>query len=145
MRTETGEEARVHDDPAAVGETFRFRFSRPYAVAALPFGVTGRTTSLVVTVGMLRIRFGPWRLETPLTNIARTEVSGPYSFIKTAGPAHLSFSDHGVTFATNGDRGTCIVLYEPVPGLNPLGPPLHPNITVTVDDPARLAAVLRPR
>lgn len=128
-----------------MGETFRFRFSRSYAVAALPFGVTARTTSLVVTVGMLCIRFGPWRLETPLTNVARTEVSGPYSFLKTAGPAHLSFVDHGVTFATNGHRGTCIVLHEPVRGLNPLGPPLHPSITVTVDDPTRLADVLRPR
>lgn len=132
-------------DPAAVGETFQFRFSRPYAIAALPFGVTPSTTSLVVTVGRLRIRFGPWRLETPLTNIAHAEVSGPYSFVKTAGPAHLSFSDRGVTFATNGDRGTCIQLHEPVPALNPLGPPLHPNITVTVEDPERLVKVLRPR
>lgn len=134
----------MHDDPV-MGETFRFRFSRAYAFAALPFGIAKPTTLLVVTVGQLRIRFGPWRLETPLTNIAATEVSGPYSFAKTAGPPHLSFSDHGVTFATNGERGACIVLHEPVAALNPLGPPLHPNITVTVDDPVRLADVLRPR
>jgi len=128
-----------------VTTVFTFRFSRAYALAGLPFGVTPRTTSLVVSSSQLRIRFGPWRLSTPLSNIAHAQVSGPYLFVKTAGPAHLSFSDHGVTFATNGERGTCIVFHEPVRALNPLGPPLHPNITVTVDDPERLARLLDPR
>jgi hypothetical protein len=128
-----------------VTTVFTFRFSRAYALAGLPFGVTPRTTSLVVTSSQLRIRFGPWRLATPLSNIAHAEVSGPYRFVKTAGPAHLSFNDHGVTFATSGGRGTCIVLHEPVRALNPMGPPMHPNITVTVDDPERLARLLDPR
>jgi hypothetical protein len=128
-----------------VTAAFAFLFSRAFALAGLPFGVTPRTTSLVVSSGQLLIRFGPWRLATPLSNIAHAEVSGPYRFVKTAGPAHLSFTDHGVTFATNGRRGTCIVLHEPVRALNPLGPPMHPNITVTVDDPERLARLLDPR
>jgi hypothetical protein len=132
-------------DPEAVAGAFTFRFSRTFALAGLPFGVTPRTASLVVSDGQLRIRFGLWRLATRLSNIAHAEVSGPYRFVKTAGPAHLSFSDHGVTFATNGDRGTCIVLREPVRALNPLGPPMHPNITVTVDEPERLARLLDPR
>jgi len=134
----------VPADPSPRSETFEFRFSRSYAVAALPFGVTPMTTSLVVTSQELLIRFGPWRLRTPRTNITHSEVSGPYSFVKTAGPAHLSFSDHGVTFATNGDRGTCIMFREPVRALNPVGPPMHPNLTVTVSDPERLALLLDP-
>lgn len=125
-------------------EIYAFAFSRGYALAALPFGVTRTTTWLAVTPLELRVRFGPWRLVTPLSNIAGTSVSGPYRFVKTAGPAHLSLSDRGVTFATNGESGTCIVFHEPVRALNPLGPPLHPNLTVTVGDPERLARVLAP-
>jgi hypothetical protein len=124
-------------DPAR--DIYAFRFSRVYALAALPFGVTRATAWLVVTPQELRVRFGPWRLVTPLTNITETDVGGPYRFLKTAGPAHLSLSDRGVTFATNGERGTCIVFHQPVRALNPLGPPLHPNLTVTVKDPQRLA------
>jgi hypothetical protein len=134
----------VPSDLWAASETFAFRFSRSYALAALPFGVAPRTTSLVVTPYRLHVRFGPWHLDTPLTNIARAGVTGPYSFVRTAGPAHLSFGDLGVTFATNGDRGTCVEFHQPVRALNPIGPPSHPNLTVTVTEPERLAELLSP-
>jgi len=122
--------------------TFRFRFDPAYRAVGLPFGVMPATTSLTVGGGELRARFGPWRVRTPLSNVAGTEVSGPYSFAKTAGPAHLSFSDRGVTFATNGQRGLCIRFREPVRVLDPTGRLRHPGLTVTVDDVDGLAATL---
>ena len=122
--------------------TFRFRFDPRYRVAALPFGVLPATTSVTVADGELHARFGPWRVRTPLSNVAGTEVSGPYSFVKTAGPAHLSFTDRGVTFATNGDRGLCIRFHEPVRALDPTGRLRHPGLTVTVDDIEGLATAL---
>src|SRR5439155_13897481 len=112
--------------------------------AALPFGVLPGTTSVTVDDGILQVRFGLWRLRTPMSNITGTEVTGPYSFPKTAGPAHLSFTDRGVTFATNGDRGLCIRFREPVRALDPTGRLRHPGATVTVDDVAGLAAALAP-
>src|SRR5690606_154531 len=57
-------------------------------------------------------------------------------------PAHVSLADHGLTFATNPDKGVCIRFEEPVRGLDPLGLVLHPGLTVTVDDPAGLAELL---
>jgi hypothetical protein len=42
--------------------------------------------------------------------------TGDCSFIRTAGPAHLPLADHGVTFATNGDRGVCVCFHDPVTG-----------------------------
>ena len=60
------------------------------------------------------MRFGLWWLHTPLTNIAGTEVTGPFGLLRTLGPAHLSLADNGITFATNGDRGLCIRLHDPV-------------------------------
>ena len=122
--------------------TYSFRFDPAYRIAALPFGVMPATTSVTVDDDVLQVRFGPWRLRTPRANIAGTEVSGPYSFVKTAGPAHLSFSDKGVTFATNGEQGLCIRFREPVRALDPTGRLRHPGATVTVDDVSGLAAAL---
>lgn len=120
----------------------RFAFARSYRLAALPFGVTPSTTRVVVEDGELRIRFGPWRLETPLSNIASTQVSDGYAFVKTAGPAHLSFSDRGVTFATNPGPGLCLTFHEPVKAIDWVGVIKHPGATVTVEDPAALRADL---
>src|SRR5437763_5981849 len=122
--------------------TFSFRFDAAYRAAALPFGVMPATASVTVDDGKLTVRFGLWRLRTPLANVTGTEVTGPYSFVKTAGPAHLSFSDRGVTFATNGERGLCIRFREPVRALDPTGRLRHPGATVTVDDVSGLAAAL---
>jgi hypothetical protein len=122
--------------------TFAFRFDPAYRAAGLPFGVMPATTSVDVEGGELRAQFGPWRVRTPLSNVAGTEISGPYSFVKTAGPARLSFTDRGVTFATNGVRGLCIRFHEPVTALDPTGRLRHPGLTVTVDDVEGLAAEL---
>ena len=111
---------------------FSFAFDPRYRIAALPFGITGRTAWVEVTDHQLHVRFGPWKVDTPLGNIAGTEVTGPYSFAKTAGPAHLSFADRGMTCATNGRRGLCIRFAEPVKGIDPTGRIRHPGLTVTV-------------
>ena len=93
------------------------------------------TTWATIDDDQLSVHFGPWRLDTPLTNIARATVTGGFAFIKTAGPAHLSFSDRGVTFATNGDRAVCLGFHRPVKAIDPLGLLRHPNATLTLYDP----------
>ena len=98
---------------------FSFAFAPPYLAAGLPFGVTPWTAWVDVDTD-LHVRFGPWSLTTPVSNVVGTEVSGDYAFVKTAGPAHLSFTDRGVTFATNGERGLCVRFREPVRALWPL-------------------------
>ncbi len=123
---------------------FEFRFARLYVAVGLPFGVTPWTTSVEVEGGYLRVRFGLWALRTPVANVAGTEVTGPYSLLKTVGPAHLSLADRGITFATNAERGLCVRLHQPVPGIDPLGRLPHPALTVTVGDVEALAAALSP-
>jgi len=93
----------------------------------------------------LEARFGRWRVRTPVHNVVGTEVTGPYSFLRTAGPPRLGVTDRGLTFATNGDRGVRIGFRTPVPGLDPLGVLRHPELTVTVADIDRLVEVLRAR
>jgi hypothetical protein len=124
-------------------ERFPFRFAPAYRWAALVFGVTPANATVAVTPSELRAAFGPWRVDTPLSNVDRVELTGPYHFVKTAGPARLSFADRGLTFATNGDRGVLITFHEPITGAEPSGRLRSPNLTVTVEDcPLLVASVI---
>ena len=122
------------DGSATGGQTFRFRFDPRYRLAALPFGITEAGAWVRVGSGGFEARFGPWAVRTPVANLAGTEVSGPYGFLRTAGSARLSLSDRGITFATNGDEGLCIRFSEPVRGIDLTGVIRHPGLTVTVAD-----------
>ena len=122
--------------------TFYFDFDPAYRAAAVVFGVTPDRTGVEVTDGRFVARYGFWRLETDVANVASTEVSGPYRLLTTIGPAHLSLSDRGLTFASNRRRGLCVTFKEPVPGLEPTGRLRHPGLTVTVADVDGLARAL---
>ncbi len=122
--------------------TFPFHFAPVHRLFALLFGVTPGQTSVDISDGRLVARYGLWTVSTPLSNVAGTQVTGPYSTLKTIGPARLSLADHGLTFSSNGERGLCISFHEPVRGLEPTGRLRHPGLTVTVADVVGLAAAL---
>jgi hypothetical protein len=112
---------------------FPFRFDPAYRRLARLFGVTPDRAS--VKVGEeLDARYGPWRVRTPLSNVAAAEATGPYSFLRTAGPARVAITDRGLTFASNGDRGVRIAFHSPVTGIERAGRIRHPELTVTVRD-----------
>jgi len=125
-----------------VDARFDFAFSRAYRLPALAVGVTPATSYVRVAGGLLTVRFGPWKLETGLDNVAGHEVTGGFAFVRTAGPPHLSFADRGVSFCTNGDRALCVRFAEPVRALDPTGRLRHPGATLTVADPEGLAGAL---
>jgi hypothetical protein len=113
---------------------FPFRFDPTYRRLARLFGVTPERAWVDLGDDELEARYGPWRLRTPTSNIADAELTGPYSFFKTVGPARLGITDRGLTFASNRDRGVCISFHSPVPGIDPFGRIRHPELTVTVLD-----------
>ncbi len=119
-----------------------FSFDARYRLAARPFGVTPSSAYLELGEEDLVVRFGPWVVETPRSNIKSAGVSGPYQVWKTIGPAHLSAKDRGLTFATNARAGVCIEFHQPVTGMDPAGLLRHPGLTVTVADPEVLVAEL---
>jgi hypothetical protein len=116
----------------------RFRIDPRYRIPALLAGVNENRAWVELDHDGLRARFGPWHVSTPLANVTGAGVSGPYSYVRTAGPAHLSLADRGLTFATNGDLGVCFTFAEPVPGIEPTGRLRHPGLTVTVAEPEAL-------
>lgn len=123
-------------------DEFRFRFHPAFRVAALPFGIRPGNCLVSVLDGELSASFGPWSVRTPVSNVAEVTLSEGYSWIKTIGPAHLSLSDRGLTFASNPDAGACIAFHRPVRGIDPFGSILHPGLTVTVEQPGALAEQL---
>ncbi|NYE38077.1 hypothetical protein F4692_003222 [Nocardioides cavernae] len=127
--------------PDAV-EAFDFAFAPAYALPARAFGVTPATTTVELGPQWLYVRYGPWRLVTPRSNIASTEVTGGFRWHRTAGPPHLSLTDRGVSFTTNGERALCLTFHEPVPAIDPTGAIRHPGATLAVADPERLAEAL---
>jgi hypothetical protein len=119
-----------------------FRFAPSYRPVALLFGITPATAYVEVADGQLRVRYGLWRLVTPLANVRSTQRSGGFSWFKTVGPPHLSFADRGVSFTTNGDDALCVLFREPVKVLDPTGRLRHPGATLSVADPAALERAL---
>lgn len=124
-------------------ERFDFAFAPAYRPVALALGIMPRTAWVEVD-DELRVRFGLWRLRVPLTDVVGTTRTGDFAYLKTVGPPHLSFTDRGVTFATNGDAGLCVRFREPVRVLDPTGRLRHPAATLTVADVDGLAAALAP-
>ena len=121
---------------------FPFRFAAAYRLPALAFGITPLTAWVDVDDDELRVRYGPWSLRTPRANIATAKRTGDFGFLRTAGPPHLSFTDTGISFCTNGDDAACVTFHEPVPAIDPTRTIRHPGATLAVADVPGLLAAL---
>jgi hypothetical protein len=120
---------------------FDFEFSQPLSWPLALLGVTPWTAHVDVSDEDLAVRFGPWSLTTPLSNVEGASITGPYLPFKVLGP-HVSLADAGVTFGTTWRRGVCVRFRRPVAGALPTGLLKHPAATVTVAEPERLVALL---
>ncbi|WP_103349027.1 hypothetical protein [Amycolatopsis sp. CA-128772] len=113
-----------------------------HADFAVPFPLLQRLlgpgSGLDLDAAGLRVRFGPWRVETPLANLAGAEATGPYSALRGLG-VRLSLADRGLTFGTTTRGGVCLRFREPVAGIDPWGRIRHPGLTVTVSEPELVA------
>ncbi|WP_309650346.1 hypothetical protein [Nocardioides sp.] len=112
----------------------RFAFAVAYRAPALLFAITPRTAWVDLDDAHLAVRYGPWSLRTPLTNVTGVERTGGFGWLKTAGPPHLSFSDRGISFTTNGDDAACVSFATPVAGIDPTTIIKHPGATLTLQD-----------
>jgi hypothetical protein len=127
--------------PSGNRQRFEFAFAGPAGVLAAAFTVGGRAF-VDIEDDVLTVRYGPWTLATPVTNVSSASITGPYHLWKVAGPPHISLRDRGITFGTSTDRGVCIRFHHPVHAIEPMGVLRHPGVTVTVDDPEALVAAL---
>jgi hypothetical protein len=124
---------------------FPFAFAAAYRAPAGVFGTVPHNCWVELREHEMVARFGLWGLRTTYANIVAVEITGPYAFWKTAGPARLGVTDRGLTFATNRERGVLITFVRPVRSSGPTFLLRHPELTVTVADVEGLARELRAR
>ena len=119
---------------------FPYRLDYRYAPVWLGAGVLpGRDGVTLTEDGRFRATFGLLRLETPLSNVEGAHITGPYRWWTAVGP-RLSFTDDGLTFGTNRERGVCIHFHSRVRRV--IGFRDHSALTVTVADADGLVAAL---
>jgi hypothetical protein len=128
--------------PAQAAGQFEMAFDPRFRLPLAALGITPATAHVTITPDRLVACFGPWACSTSPANVRAVHLTGPYHWYRAIGP-RLSLADHGLTFGTTTARGACLLLREPVPGIDPLGMIRHPGLTVTVAGPERFAATVR--
>jgi hypothetical protein len=121
---------------------YPFHFDRRYQVGLTALGVLPATAWVDVDEERIFARFGPWSCATTTDNVIDVCESGPYLAVRAIG-ARLSSTDRGLTFGTTTRGGVCLLLREPITGLDPLGKIKHPGVTLTVADTEGFAAHVR--
>lgn len=135
----TGGEAAAVGEPAVV---VHYRLHAEFAVGSRWLRrILGARAGLELDAAGLRVRFGPWLVETPLGNLAGAEATGPYRAFRVFG-VRLSLADRGLTFGTTTQGGVCLRFREPVRGIDPWGLLRHPGLTVTVSEPELVAEAI---
>jgi hypothetical protein len=88
----------------------------------------------------LLIRFGRFRFRTPVSNVARYQIEGPFSWIKAIG-VRMSIRGHDVSFCGSAHGAVRMDLTSPVKW----GPIRVPAVWAGADDLEGLAAELARR
>lgn len=118
---------------------FPYRFDNRWKALFLALGVDDSDAVQLTEDGRLLASFGRVRVETPIANIDHTEISGPHRWFTAVG-LRLSFTDDGLTFGTNHEKGLCIAFVERIPKV--IGFRDHSALWVSVADPEGLAAAI---
>lgn len=122
-----------------MAEHFRYRFDRRWTVLYATLRVKSSHGVDITDDGRLIATFGSAKVDTPITNIDHTEISGPHRWWTAVG-LRLSFADDGLTFGTNNQQGLCIGFVNRIPKVIGLRP--HSALWVSVDDCAGLARTI---
>jgi hypothetical protein len=120
---------------------FPIRLDRRYRWYLAIFGARDGTAWVDVGDDRLEARFGWSHLSTPLANIARWSIEGPWSSLTALGIRRSNFSGGDITFGGSAHGGVCISLRTPEPFFF-LRPPAY---YLTVDDLDGLAGLLADR
>lgn len=130
-----------HDCDRRDNSSFDFVFTPAIRPVLRLVAVSPATTGVDITPTHVLIRFGWWRISLERSNVRTATVSGPFAPWKALGP-RMSLADKGLTLGTNSDRAVCLTMWHPIAGLLPAWLLRHPNLTLTVERPDELAALL---
>ena len=115
---------------------FPYRLDRRWMPMFVALGVGDDDGVEVTDDGDLIASFGWVKVETTIDNVDHTVISGPHRWYTAVG-LRLSFTDDGLTFGTNHQKGLCIAFVEKIPKV--IGFKDHSALWVSVADPEGLA------
>jgi hypothetical protein len=118
---------------------FPYRYDRRLAPMWLPFRAWPGPQGVELTDVRFVTRYGPLRVDVPLSQIQGAHITGPYRWWTAVG-ARLSLVDDGLTFGTNATRGVCIHFNPRIRRV--IGLRDHSALTVTVADTEGLLTAL---
>lgn len=118
---------------------FPYEVDRRWAPLFLALGLKESDGVTVTDDDMLRATYGRFEVETPLSNVDHTEISGASRWYTAVG-VRLSFADDGLTFGTTHRGGICIAFVERISKV--VGFRDHSALWVSVADPQGLAAAI---
>jgi hypothetical protein len=118
---------------------FPIRIGRRSRAVVRLFGATP-ATAYAELADDLEIRFGRFRIRTPVANLARYRIEGPFTWIKAIG-VRRSFRGGDVSFCGSAHGAVRMDFVEPVPW----GPFKVPAVWAGADDLDALAAELSRR
>lgn len=119
--------------------SFAYRLDSRFSVLFNLLGVDEDDGVELTAEDTLRASFGRKAIETPLSNIDHTQITGPHRWYTAVG-MRLSFADDGITFGTNHRSGLCLAFVEKIPRV--IGFRRHSSLWVSVADPEGLAAAI---
>lgn len=122
-----------------MAQHFPYDVDKRWTAIFFPLGLKDDDGVEITDDGKLIATYGRVRVETPLSNIDHTLVSGPHRWYTAVG-LRLSFADDGLTFGTNHRKGLCIEFVEKIPKV--IGSKDHSALWVSVADPEGLAAAI---
>ena len=97
-----------------MAQHFPYDVDKRWTALFFPLGLKDDDGVEITDDGKLIATYGRVRVETPLSNIDHTLVSGPHRWYTAVG-LRLSFTDDGLTFGTNHRKGLCIEFVEKIP------------------------------
>ena len=124
--------------PSAAPRRFPIRLDPRFRWYLAIFGARPETAWVDLGATSLEARFGWSRITTPLSNIERWSIEGPWSSLTALGVRRGNFSGGDITFGGSAHGGVRIDLKEPIKYAIFRPPAFY----LTVDDLDGLAAAL---
>jgi hypothetical protein len=128
------------DSPDTAPRRFPFRIHGLWRLGVLLFAVTPGRAYVDLDDDGVHARFGPWRMDVPLEDIARWAIRGPYRWWRALG-VRQTLGVWDMSFGSSAKDGVYLEFRRPLrsAGTN------HPALTVTVADPDAFVAALAAR
>jgi len=130
---------------ATASRSYPFEFTGLARMLDRTFGVHAAEAAVQLSDSDITVDFGPWRISSPLTNVASMGLTSPCSVATTIGPPRFRGSPRAFGVITSTIPAVELRFSEPIAGAEPTGRIRMHRLAVTVTEHHRLIEELAAR